>query len=582
MDLSSDQSTLAPSKNNSQTPSMADKPTGDMSESNSLQDEKVNEKSQNVTEPRDKADQPSDDEEEDDSDVQYPKAFKKLLITLSLCFSIFCLALDNTILATAIPKITDQFKSINDVGWYASSYLLTTCAFQLGFGKLYTFLNLKWVYLIALGLFELGSLVCAAAPNSEALIIGRAIAGVGSAGLFTGAILIVAATVPLRERPLFTGIIGGMYGISSVAGPLMGGAFTDNVTWRLCFYINLPLGLLTAIFIFFFFHPSSSAGGKHAKVNSWKEYFVIFDIPGLLVLLPTIICLLLALQWGGSRYQWNDGRIIALLVLFGVLALCFVAVQWKMGENATVPGRILKQRTVAGSAWFAAFLGGSFFSLLYYIPIWFQAIQGVSATQSGIRNLPLVLGVTVFSIFSGAGTQILGYYTPWVIASSVLTSVGAGLFSTFTVDTPIGQWIGYQIIYGAGVGFGLQLTLIAVQTVLPKKDVPTGTAVIIFSQTLGGSIFVSVAQNINTNQLLKGLQSAVPSLDPTLVLRTGATELKNIVPREFLDQVLVAYNSALTQTFYVGVATAALSMFGALAMEWKSIKGNKKTDTPAA
>lgn len=370
-------------------------------------------------------------------------------------------------------------------------------------------------------------------------------------------------------------------GISSVAGPLLGGAFTDHVTWRLCFYINLPLGLVTAIFIFFFFHPSSSAGGKAATVTSKKDYFMVFDIPGLLVLLPTIICLLLALQWGGSKYPWNNGRIIALLVIFGLLSILFLVVQWKMGDNATVPGRVLRQRTVAGSAWFAAMLGGSFFALLYYIPIWFQAIQGVTATQSGIRNLPLVLSVTVFSIVSGAGTQVLGYYTPWIIASSVLTSVGAGLCSTFTINTPSGQWIGYQLIYGAGVGFGLQLTLIAVQTVLPKKDVPTGTAIVIFSQTLGGAIMVSVAQNVNTNQLLSGLARTVPTLNPAIVLRTGATELKNIVPPDMLEGVLIAYNDALTRTFYVAVATAALSIVGAALIEFKSVKV-KKVTTPAA
>ncbi|KAF4555296.1 Efflux pump roqT-like protein 2 [Elsinoe fawcettii] len=579
MDPTSEQSTLAPSQNNSQTPSMAEKRNGSTSDVNSTVEEK--QRPEVAADPTATAKIDAEDEE-DDSNVQYPKAFKKLLITLSLCFSIFCLAIDNTILATAIPKITDQFKSINDIGWYGSSYLLTTCAFQLGFGKLYTFLNLKWVYLVALGLFELGSLVCAAAPNSEALIIGRAIAGVGSAGLFSGAILIIAATVPLAQRPLYTGIIGGMYGIASVAGPLLGGVFTDKVTWRLCFYINLPLGLLTAIFIFFFFHPSSTAGGKRPTVNSWKEYFIIFDIPGLLVLLPTIICLLLALQWGGSKYPWNDGRIIALLVLFGILALCFAAVQWRMGDNATVPARVLRQRTVGASAWFATMLGGSFFALLYYIPVWFQAIQGVSATQSGIRNLPLVLGVTVFSIMSGAGTQIFGYYTPWLIASSFCTAIAAGLMSTWTVNTPVGHWIGYQLLYGAGVGFGLQLTLIAIQTVLPKKDIPTGTAVIAFSQTLGGAIFISVAQNINTNKLLANLQQTVPMLEPQVILRTGATELRNIVPPDMLQGVLLAYNSALTQTFYVGVATAALSIFGSVFIEWKSVKGPKKVDTPAA
>ncbi|KAA8623128.1 AraJ Arabinose efflux permease [Pyrenophora tritici-repentis] len=158
-------------------------------------------------------------EEEEDS-FEYPTKWKLAAISIALCLSVFCMALDNTIIATAIPRITDDFKALNDVGWYGSSYLLTTCATQLFYGKLYTFFSIKWVYLIALFIFELGSLICGVAPNSIALIIGRAISGVGAAGIFSGAILIISVTVPLRQRPTYMGLIGGMYGIASVAGPL--------------------------------------------------------------------------------------------------------------------------------------------------------------------------------------------------------------------------------------------------------------------------------------------------------------------------------------------------------------------------
>ncbi|KAH8911766.1 MFS general substrate transporter [Coniochaeta sp. PMI_546] len=510
---------------------------------------------------------------------QYPKGIRLALITIALCLSVFCMALDNTILATAIPRITDQFKSLDDVGWYASSYLLTNCALQLIFGKLYTLYNTKLIYLVALFIFELGSLICGVAPNSIALIIGRAIAGIGGAGIFSGAIIIISKTVPLHLRSSYTGMVGSMFGIASVAGPLMGGAFTDRLTWRWCFYINLPFGAVTAGFIFVFFQSPKAI---RERATSWLALLQRFDILGTIVFIPSVICILLALQWGGSTYAWSNGRIIVLFVIFGVLMACFVLIQAWQQENATVPPRIFKNRNVWGGGIFTFCLGASFFAIVYFLPIWFQAIKGVSAVKSGIMNIPLLLSLVIFTIISGGGITNLGYYGPFMLFSTVLSTVGAGMLTTFEVTTSHPAWIGYQVLYGAGLGSGLQIAWVIVQASLPAADIPIATAMMQFAQTLGGSIFVSVAQNIFSNLLIQDLAKAAPSVPPSVVTSTGATDLKNVVDDALLPGVLVAYNAALTRTWFVSVAMAAVSIFGVVSIDWRiSVKKQQVNATAA-
>ncbi|KAL0571513.1 hypothetical protein V5O48_010447 [Marasmius crinis-equi] len=524
-------------------------------------------------------------------DNEYPGGLRMGLVTLALSLSVFLMSLDNTILATAIPKITDHFHSLDDVGWYGSAYLLTTASFQLMFGKFYTYFSIKWTYITTITIFEIGSLICGVAPSSEVLIVGRAIAGIGSAGVFSGALVIIAHSVPLSKRPLFTGILGAMYGLASVAGPLMGGVFTDKVTWRWCFYINLPIGGVTLIVIALFF--KSPTRRKSTKIDSWRDGLRKFDSWGTLVFIPAIVSLLLALQWGGTKYPWSNGRIIGLLVVFGVLISTFIGIQiWKQ-DDATVPPRILKQRSILSGAWFAFSLGASFFIMVYYIPIWFQAIKGTSAVKSGIDNLPMILGVVVASLISGAVISATGYYAPWMILSTILASIGAGLISMFKPDTPSARWIGFQVVYGMsslptlpsmavsefaspnpglGVGVGLQQPLMAAQTVLPLQDVPSGTAIIIFAQTVGGAVFISIAQNVFTNKLVTEIIKEAPGVDPRIVLGAGATVVRSVVPQEFLTGVIGAYNQALINAFYVATAMACLTLPGSLFIEWKSVK----------
>ena len=451
----------------------------------------------------------------------------------------------------------------------AIAYLLTMSSLQLLFGKLYSFFSIKWVYLTVILIFELGSLICGVANNSLTLIVGRAIAGVGSAAIFSGALIILAYSVPLERRPMFSGFIGSMYGIASVAGPLLGGVFTDKATWRWCFFINLPIGGVTLLVIAIFFPDPH----RQLKVQTWSQRFKEIDPIGTAIFTPAIICLLLALQWGGTAYSWNSWRVILLFVIFGLLILLFLFIQFKLGDSATVPRQIFLKRTVWSASIFSFCLGAAFLCSIYYLPIWFQAVKGASAVNSGIMNLPMLISVVVMSVISGVTVTVIGYYTPFMLLGTVCTAIGYGLMTTFHPHTPKSIWIGYQILAGVGVGSGMQQPLMAVQVVLDIADVPTGTAIIVFLQTLGGALFVSIGENTFSNNLVQYLHQYAPDLNPGVILSAGATNIKNAVAPDKLPAVLLAYNNSITQTFIVCTAMACASIIGALIVEWKSVKG---------
>lgn len=307
-----------------------------------------------------------------------------------------------------------------------------------------------------------------------------------------------------------------------------------------------------------------------------RQQLAKLDLLGEFFLFPSIICLLLALQWGGSKYAWSNWRIILLFIVFGLTFIGFVLVQIFMQETATIPTRVIKNRSIVSGMWWTICLSSAMMTLVYYIPIWFQAIKGKTAVGSGIATIPMVLAVVLGSISSGQLTARLGYYTPFAMASAVIMPIGAGLITTFDLHTSEGKWIGYQILLGFGIGLGMQQGQMASQTVLPRKDVPIGVSLIFFCQQLGGGIFVSVGQNAFSTSLISGLTGVLPDINPvSLVDNNGATSLRQTVPAQDLPTVLVAYNHALRQVFIVALCLACLASLGAFTLEFRSVKGKQ-------
>ncbi|EGD89305.1 hypothetical protein H112_02925 [Trichophyton rubrum D6] len=473
----------------------------------------------------------------------------------------------------AIPRITDEFESLQDVGWYGSAYLLTCCAFQLLFGKLYKLFSVRIIFLCSIGLFEAACAICGAAPNSLSFIVGRAICGIGAAGVLAGTIMCIVHPVPLKKRPQIQGLFGALFGIASVVGPLIGGAFTSNVSWRWCFYINLPIGGVAIFFIVFCL--------KLAKRDMIRvpiaEKLVQLDSLGTTLLALGVVSLVLALQWGGQAYP-SSGRVVACLALMAVLIPAFVAVQ------VLLPRQLRFQHVYSRSeVFFRPFgklcIGSGNYIFAYFLPVWFQSIQGTSAVNSGILLLPMMLSMVVGSVGGRAINSRIGYYTPLAIIGSCIMSVGAGFLTTLKVASGKEGWIGYQVIYGFGLGLCFQVPNLAAQTVLSKPDIPLGLALMLFGQLIGAAVFVSVGENVLANQLVKRL-SALPGFTPGLVTSGGITGLFNTIPTDQHDILRFSYNEALRSVFQVGLIVSCMSLLGAATLEWKSInRVQSKLDT---
>ena len=381
---------------------------------------------------------------------------------------------------------------------------------------------------------------------------------------------IVGFSVPLIKRPMYIAAMSSMFGISSVVGPLLGGALTDKVSWRWCFWINLPFGAISIAAVAIFFKPPK----RRDNNLTLKQKILEIDLLGAAFLICSIICLLLALQWGGTTYPWRNSKVWGCLLGFGLLIIIFIALQFRRGDRGTIPPRIFGQRTVLFACLYSSFLSMGLYTHIFYLPFYFQAVKGTTAEGSGIRTIPYLASIIFSSIVAGAGVTKLGYYKPFMIIGSCIFTIGAGFLYTLKVNSSTGTWIGYQLLAGFGAGCGIQMPFIAVQVVLNNKDMASGNALAIFFNSLGGAISISIAQNIFSNGLATSLPKYAPEVSAASVINAGATHLREFVPPQFLAGVLKAYMVALSHAYVIPIAVSVIATICACFVEWKSVKGN--------
>lgn len=312
-----------------------------------------------------------------------------------------------------------------------------------------------------------------------------------------------------------------------------------------------------------------------AAETSLKKKFWQLDPLGTVCFIPGVCCILLALEWGGNHYPWNDGVIITLFVVGALLIIAFVCIQIWLQDGATVPPRIIKKRSVAAGFCFSLCVGASLIVCVLYLAICFQSVKGVSAVQSGINIIPLLFATSFGTVIGGGAVSRFGYYAPFMLVGPPVMAVGAGLLTTFHVNTPASQWIGYQIIFGLGCGICMQQPSVAAQRVLSRKDIAIGSALMMFAQQLSGALFIPIAQSIFQNRLVGNLLT-IPGVDIRAVVGAGATDLRKIVPPSQMDSVLKAFNGALVATFFVVAVTSGIALLPALAIEWLSVKVKKE------
>jgi EmrB/QacA subfamily drug resistance transporter len=470
-----------------------------------------------------------------------------MVIISALMLAMLLAALDQTIVSTALPTIANDLQGLSKYSWVATSYLLTSAVATPLYGKISDMFGRKRIFQSAIIIFLIGSALCGLSQNMTQLIIFRGIQGIGAGGLMTLVLAIVGDIVPPRQRGRYQGYFGGVFAISSVLGPLLGGLFTDHLSWRWVFYVNLPIGALALFAI---------ATRLHLPAKR-TEHRV--DYSGAALLAISVVSLLLATVWGGIDYPWGSSQIIGLFVTSLVSGLLFV---WRerYAREPILPLGMFKIDVFSVSMGLSFLMGILMFGAIIFLPQYQQLVRGDSATKSGLMMLPLVIGLMGASLTSGRLISKSGRYRLFPIIGTLWITISFWLFSHITATTNRLMLAVWMLILGVGIGLVMPVLTLAVQNAVNRKDLGTATSAVAFSRSIGSSLGAAIFGAILTNRLTLYVQQSLPGsagVTAAKSLRSTSTQLHTASP-QVVQVVMTAFSRAFHDVFLVGVPIAAV------------------------
>ncbi|KAF1833019.1 hypothetical protein BDW02DRAFT_570431 [Decorospora gaudefroyi] len=436
------------------------------------------------------------------------------LIMFSLALAVLLVALDNTIVTTALPTISAEFNSASGYTWVGSAYLIAQSAATPIWGKVSDIFGRKPILLLTNAIFFIGSLLAGVSVNMDMLIAARVIQGIGGGGLITLVNIAISDIFSARDRGAYFGMISGVWALASSLGPVVGGLFTQKVSWRWCFYINLPLDGVAFVILLFFLDLKTPK-------TPLRQGLKAVDWLGSLTMVGGVIMLLLGLEFGGIMYPWDSATVLC-LIIFGVVVIgIFFLIEWRVAPYPLMPLDLFSKRSnlaALGVCFFHAFV---FISGSYFLPLYFQAVLGATPILSGVYLLPTAVSLSFLSAFTGFFIKKTGQYLPPIWFGMTMMTLGFGLFIDFDVNTSWAKIITFQIIAGIGVGPNFQSPLIALQSLVPKRDIATATATFGFTRGLGSAISVVVGSVVFNNEMKSKQSQLAATLGPQTASRFG-------------------------------------------------------------